>query len=365
MGRRSNVEKLSDSCRCTAAALVPRTRLPIANKTMIISCPACGTRYVVPETAIGGEGRTVRCAKCKHSWFQEPKPLDLTQQADAGSTNGQTAPASKPAAAAPKPQARPEPKETAAPSVSHWRTKDSPDTSGAAKPAPSSDENGVATAALKAGLAGATAAPAKQEAKPAPAHTQESSADQAFDPAADPLAAESASDPFDNADYDFDDGFDHDEGSRFDYSPPFTRKRNSLKMWTIAAAVFAVLASGTVVTVNYYGLPDWFPITRPTFGIGKDDLELNFPAAQQRKATLESGEEIFEVRGSITNTGEASVGVPNLLIVFRDERNKNVYSWVVAPAKPELAPGETLNVTEAVTDIPVSAKAAEIGWSPN
>jgi predicted Zn finger-like uncharacterized protein len=40
---------------------------------MILTCPNCGTQYVVKDDAIPPEGRQVRCAACKHSWHQDPQ----------------------------------------------------------------------------------------------------------------------------------------------------------------------------------------------------------------------------------------------------------------------------------------------------
>ncbi len=48
---------------------------------MILTCPSCRTKYVVPDSAIGLDGRKVRCAQCRFSWFQDgpdAMPVDTT-----------------------------------------------------------------------------------------------------------------------------------------------------------------------------------------------------------------------------------------------------------------------------------------------
>lgn len=41
---------------------------------MIVTCPACETRYVVDDAALGGaEGRRVRCASCGNVWHCSPE----------------------------------------------------------------------------------------------------------------------------------------------------------------------------------------------------------------------------------------------------------------------------------------------------
>ena len=38
---------------------------------MILTCPACGTRYQADEAKFPPDGRMVRCAKCSHVWHQQ------------------------------------------------------------------------------------------------------------------------------------------------------------------------------------------------------------------------------------------------------------------------------------------------------
>lgn len=293
---------------------------------MIIACPACKTRYVVPDAAIGIEGRTVRCAKCKHSWYQDGPEVTRPAEAPAAAET----PAAAPAPETVEPQAEseadvPASRESAAdsenaprPGVSHWRTTDRPEVEQATPPPPPV---------------------AEPEVEPAPPVVE--------------VERET---------------FDHDtdnEVSQFDYQPPFRARRNPLKLWTAAAAVFALLSVGTIVAVNMFGMPSWLPIERPIFAMAEPDLQLDFPPDQQDRRTLANGTEYFGASGTVTNVGRDTATVPSILIVLRDERDRIVYNWEVVPPKSQLAPGETLSIREAVTDVPRSAKFAEIGWKPS
>jgi predicted Zn finger-like uncharacterized protein len=48
---------------------------------MIITCPACTTRYNAGEAVLGKRARKVRCVKCAHKWVLDPTP---ETQPDAG-----------------------------------------------------------------------------------------------------------------------------------------------------------------------------------------------------------------------------------------------------------------------------------------
>lgn len=259
---------------------------------MIIQCPACATRYVVPDAAVGVEGRTVRCAKCRHSWFQE---------------GANAAPRFVPVTAAPEPSAR---------EMVYAE-------GGAANPD---------VAVMERDPFAADTMPPPPSPPPPPPVGQ----------------AKVRQRP----------------GSQFDAAPPFRRRANPLKMWSWAAGIFAVVAAGLILAVSFFGLPDWVPVARPTFGAAQPSLQLDFPAELQERRQLPDGSEFFGASGTITNIGTQPMPLPTILIVLRDARDRIVFTSEVPPPQRTLAPGESVTVSEAVRDIPRAARYAEIGWKP-
>lgn len=158
---------------------------------MLLVCPSCRTRYVVPDAAIGMDGRTVRCANCKHSWFQGGAVPEVP---------------AAPAIAAP-PVAPPPPTE--------------PVIQAEAPPPPPAP---VAPPPVQPSFA-------RFDDIPTPTFVS-----------APPVAAPGYFE-------------DLAPQSHFAHEPPFKPRRNPAKLWTMAAVAFAVLVAGIGAAVWYFGLP--------------------------------------------------------------------------------------------------------------
>ena len=148
-----------------------------------------------------------------------------------------------------------------------------------------------------------------------------------------------------------------------DDAPPAAR-RSKWRFWTWAAVILVVLGGATAVAATYWGVPDWMPVQRAELAASQPGLKLDFPAERQERRQLPNGTEFFGASGTITNVDTEMKPVPPILIVLRDERDRIVFSWEVAPPKRSLAPSESVTVNEAMTDVPRSARVAEIGWKP-
>ncbi len=286
---------------------------------MILVCPNCATRYIVPDSAIAPTGRQVRCAACKHSWFQEGAALPEREEALVSA-------ASEPQAHAAVPPPPPAPPEPVAPPV--------------IPAAPAADMEQDATPPLP---------PVTEENREQAVEEEERAEIAAPPPAAfaqpdnriDDIYAGTPSRPADE--------------SRFDAAPPFKPRRNVLKLWTYAAIAFCLIIAAAGGALYYFGAPGW----AVSLGLAPEesDPDLLFylsKPAERRK--LPTGEEYFAFGARIVNSGKETLPVPPVLVQLRDRQNRLVFSWTTKADRTKLKPGEEASINESRIDIPKNAE---------
>jgi predicted Zn finger-like uncharacterized protein len=278
---------------------------------MILTCPNCGTQYVVKDGAIPPEGRQVRCAACKHSWHQDPdEEAPLEQQPAAHREEEEQAPVAE---------------------VGEEGAEDDESLAEATliepRSGPEAEERAYEEALMDDE---AEKAPADVAAAPEVAD-ERPSAEEA--PGADwnePPHAEAAPDTF----------------SPFADNGDIEPKRRS----PLPALLVVVLLVVAVAALFWFFAPDDL---KARLGIGGTSASpLALVTTHMDRQRLESGNELLTVTGRVINPTGKEQDVPPLQAQLRNKTGKVVYSWTISPPARSLPAGASASFNSAEVNVP-------------
>jgi hypothetical protein len=133
----------------------------------------------------------------------------------------------------------------------------------------------------------------------------------------------------------------------FAHQPPFRPRRNTARMWTIAAGVFAALMFSGVAAVSWFGVPNVIA--------GSDVSPFEIKGTAQRQ-NLASGNELLTVSGRITNLTDKVQRVPQIRAELRDSQDRGVYRWAISAPVTELGPRQSATFNSAEVGVPRGAR---------
>ena len=266
---------------------------------MILTCPECGTQYVVKDGAIPRGGRQVRCASCRHSWHQDPD--DQATASDDGSN-----------AVA-----------TDAEDVSDIATR-----LGAEPAASRSDEHETLSEEL--GTDDAYSAPSYAEELPAEDINPAAGYAEAIDEQATARLPADAEDEF----------------TPFAIPTSSEPRRRSPAFGVLIVVIVVVLAA---LAFWYLAPPEW----KSRVGLAQaSDTPLQLMMTHSDRQRLASGNELLAISGRVINPTAKKQSVPPITAQLRDATGKLVYSWTIAPPTPSLKPGDSASFYSAEVNVP-------------
>jgi len=275
---------------------------------MILTCPNCGTQYVVKDGAIPPQGRQVRCASCKHSWHQEPE----TETAQAEETVAE--------ATLIDPRSGPEAEERAYEEA----VVEAEEGDGAPEVAPlKTDEREEAVAEYAA----------EQRAQAVSADFDSTESVEAVPVAADwnePPQAEAADDEFSP--------FPAAEGVAPEPRSP------------VVTILIVALVVAAVAAAFYFLAPE---ALRAKIGLGAAAASpLALVTTHMDRQKLESGNELLTVTGRVVNPTGKEQDVPPLQAQLKSRAGKVVYSWTIQPPARTLPAGASASFNSAEVNVP-------------
>ena len=280
---------------------------------MILTCPSCGTQYVVKDGAIPPTGRQVRCKACGHSWREVPESALADEPVEEPSE-------------VPVPE-DPVPEEAAA---------EAGYSEAGATEQPAEDADGTEEyAGYSEPLAGEP--PQDETLVEAPSPPP-------IPPEADVTGLAEAA-PSGRLQWTEEDDFS-----------PFARRDtvdSGPRSRIILIAVLVLLIAAIVAGIWFFAPNEW----RQRLGlVSAAETPLQLMMTHSDRTQLASGNEFLNISGRIINPTDRQQKVPPIHAQLHDSRGKVVYSWTIPPPARTIPPGGSASFNSAELNIPPSAE---------
>ncbi len=288
---------------------------------MILTCPECGTKYVVKDGAIPDGGRKVRCASCKHSWHQDPEGVATSDEPISSAVEDPIAQDS---------------------GVDQRQE----DVTAVVEPEPVAVTDNVGFGAIDREMAEAV----DTDPVVPPVETPEPVVDRDWQKV-DTGSAWDAPEPTEPVDSEPDDFHAFSEGELDEEATP--------RRWPLVVGVILLLAAAAVAF--------WFiapSSMKQQVGLAHGASPLKVMNTSNDRQSLESGGDLLTVSGRIINPTGTSQPVPPLRAELLDEsKSKVIHSWMISPPVDTLSPNESSTFHSAEMGVPEGGKFLRVRLS--